>query len=207
VRAPAERVGEARGHAASCTAAVRTTERAYDGRPCPGRPEGGQHARRESATIVGTAGRYAAVGQVSRRCAVVSAQIDGHADLVVMPTWASDPVHGGACRAAQLGIIQDAITVPAPRLSRDRAARRGRRRFVGTSDVSRRNVLHFAAIGAFREVDRPGSHMPPAEQKILSSTKIGKKLFPVHRKVMVSPSVASKVLVRLKLRPLRTCRL
>ena len=59
-----------------------------------------------------------------------------------MPTWAFDPVHGGACRAAHVGIIQDAITVPAPSLSRDRAARRGRRRSVGTSDVSRRNSLH-----------------------------------------------------------------
>ncbi len=35
----------------------------------------------------------------------------------------------------------DAITVLAPGLSRDRAARRGRRRSVGTSDVSRRNSL------------------------------------------------------------------
>ena len=36
--------------------------------------------------------------------------------------------------------------------------------------------------------------------------KIGKMLFPLHRKATISPSAASKVLVRLEFRPLRTCR-
>jgi len=36
--------------------------------------------------------------------------------------------------------------------------------------------------------------------------KIGRKLFPVHRKATVWLSAASKVLVRLEFRPLRTCR-
>ncbi len=36
--------------------------------------------------------------------------------------------------------------------------------------------------------------------------KIGKNLFPVHRKATISPSAASKVSVLLDFRPLRTCR-
>jgi len=36
--------------------------------------------------------------------------------------------------------------------------------------------------------------------------KIGKNLFPVHRNATTWPSAASKVRVRLKFRPLRTCR-
>ncbi len=36
--------------------------------------------------------------------------------------------------------------------------------------------------------------------------KIGKMLFPLHRKLAISPSATSKVLVRLEFRPLRTCR-
>ncbi len=36
--------------------------------------------------------------------------------------------------------------------------------------------------------------------------KIGKNLFPVHRKATSWPSTASKVSVRLEFRPLRTCR-
>ena len=36
--------------------------------------------------------------------------------------------------------------------------------------------------------------------------KIGKNLFPVHRKATTWPSAASKVRVRLKFRPLRACR-
>jgi len=36
--------------------------------------------------------------------------------------------------------------------------------------------------------------------------KIGKNLFPVHLKATTWPSAASKVRVRLKFRPLRTCR-
>jgi hypothetical protein len=35
--------------------------------------------------------------------------------------------------------------------------------------------------------------------------KIGKNLFPVHRKAMISPSAASKDPVLLDLRPSRTC--
>jgi hypothetical protein len=36
--------------------------------------------------------------------------------------------------------------------------------------------------------------------------KIGKNLFPVHRKATISPSAASKVSALLDFRPLRTCR-
>jgi hypothetical protein len=36
--------------------------------------------------------------------------------------------------------------------------------------------------------------------------KIGKSLFPVHRKATISSSAASKVCVLLEFRPLRTCR-
>jgi hypothetical protein len=36
--------------------------------------------------------------------------------------------------------------------------------------------------------------------------KIGKNLFPVHRKATISPSAASTVSVLLDFRPLRTCR-
>ena len=36
--------------------------------------------------------------------------------------------------------------------------------------------------------------------------KIGKNLFPVHRKATISSSPASKVSVLLEFRPLRTCR-
>src|SRR6478609_9259230 len=36
--------------------------------------------------------------------------------------------------------------------------------------------------------------------------KTGRMLFPLHRKLTISPSATSTVLVRLEFRPLRTCR-
>jgi hypothetical protein len=55
---------------------------------------------RRSSRQVGTTTRSAQSALCRRR------HNADHADVVVMPMWASDPAHGGACRASQVGIIQ-----------------------------------------------------------------------------------------------------
>ena len=66
-----------------------------------------------------------------------------------------------------------------------------------------------ARLGARRWLGH-GGYSRWSESARLGTTKdrrkIGKMLFPLHRKATVSPSAASKVLVRLEFLPLRTCK-